>query len=290
MSNWKQWGKATLKITFSLAAVYLVYTRLEGEDLTGKFSGLRWGYLLPALLLFVASQLVSSFRLLYYFRSTGLEMPAVLNHKLYGLGMFYNLFLPGGIGGDGYKVFWINKKFGTKTKSLVTALLLDRFSGLIALIILITALGAGALEPWLGSWWWLAFPATGLGVIVYYFLSGKLFPGYQSVFLPAHGLALGVQLLQLGAASCLLLAVSGESTSLWDYGLLFLLSSIAAVFPLSIGGLGAREMAFVYGAEWLGLEAATGFTISLLFYLLTALVSLSGVWFLFRPDQLDSGS
>jgi len=34
--------------------------------------------------------------------------------------MFYNLFLPGGIGGDGYKIYLLNKLSNKSIKSLTT--------------------------------------------------------------------------------------------------------------------------------------------------------------------------
>ncbi len=39
--------------------------------------------------------------------------------------MFYNLFLPGGIGGDAYKGYVLKKKYEVKTKSVVSILVLD---------------------------------------------------------------------------------------------------------------------------------------------------------------------
>ena len=58
--------------------------------------------------------------------------------------------------------------------------------------------------------------------------------------------------------------------------LLFLASSIAAVIPFTIGGMGARELVFMSGATLLGVSGEQAVAVSLLFFLLTAVSSLCG--------------
>ncbi|MEP0712640.1 MAG: lysylphosphatidylglycerol synthase domain-containing protein, partial [Algoriphagus sp.] len=54
------------------------------------------------------------------------------------------------------------------------------------------------------------------------------------------------------------------------------LSSIVAVLPLTIGGVGARELVFVYAHTYAGIDEATAVAFSLIFFLITAMVSLTG--------------
>jgi uncharacterized membrane protein YbhN (UPF0104 family) len=58
--------------------------------------------------------------------------------------------------------------------------------------------------------------------------------------------------------------------------MVFLLSSIVAVLPLTIGGVGARELVFVYAHEYAGIDEATAVAFSLIFFIITAAVSLVG--------------
>ncbi len=55
------------------------------------------------------------------------------NLRLYYTGMFYNLFLPGGVGGDVYKVM-VLKKRELSILSATKATLLDRVTGLLVLL------------------------------------------------------------------------------------------------------------------------------------------------------------
>ena len=92
--------KAFLKISISLVALYYVYTKIDIQIVFEIFKKLNYPLLFVALLLFVGSKLVSAIRLNYYFNVVNAKLESYSNLRLYLLGMYYNLFLPGGIGGD----------------------------------------------------------------------------------------------------------------------------------------------------------------------------------------------
>ena len=52
----------------------------------------------------------------------------------------------------------------------------------------------------------------------------------------------------------------------WRTNWSFLLSSIVAVLPLTIGGVGARELVFVYAHQYAGIEEAAAVAFSLIFF------------------------
>ena len=72
------------------------------------------------------------------------------------------------------------------------------------------------------------------------------------------------------------------------YLIIFLVSSIVAVVPLTLGGIGSREVTFFYGAQLLGLDQGISVGVSVLFFLITAIVSLAGVWYHFKKITLES--
>lgn len=65
-----------------------------------------------------------------------------------------------------------------------------------------------------------------------------------------------------------------------------MISSIVAVVPLTLGGIGSREVTFFYGAKFLELDQNVSVSVSVLFFLITALVSLIGVWYHFKKIKL----
>jgi glycosyltransferase 2 family protein len=51
---------------------------------------------------------------------------------------------------------------------------------------------------------------------------------------------------------------------------------VVAVFPFTIGGVGARELTFILGYQFLGIDQNVAVAFSLLFFLITAVVSMVG--------------
>ena len=68
------------------------------------------------------------------------------------------------------------------------------------------------------------------------------------------------------------------------YLILFLISSLAAMVPVTIGGAGARELSFLYGAPFLQINPEHAVAIGFLFYLVSTAVSLTGVIWSFKKD------
>ena len=154
MSSLKNQLKTALKILLTGGALYLVFQKIDTAQLLQLSKNLSWPWLLPAIALFVGSKVATAIRLNHYFANIHLLLSAWENWRLYLIGMFYNLFLPGGIGGDGYKVYLLNKDFKTPVKELLKASLLDRLGGLVAIVALLLAL-LGLIElPWQGFATW----------------------------------------------------------------------------------------------------------------------------------------
>ena len=199
----------------------------------------------------------------------------------YLLGMFYNLFLPGGIGGDAYKWYVIKKTFQTPTKKIFGALLVDRLSGLLLLCVFSAFIAAIGIHELLSPFRYLFLLAVPLGVLVYYIGLKKIYPYTLAVFWKTFVYSAGVQLSQLITALCILWALD-QTQDIGLYFLVFLISSIVAIIPLTIGGIGSRELTFLYGAQWLALDYKTAIAMSLLFFFITASVSLTGMVYHFR--------
>ena len=137
MSRLKNQLKTGLKLLLTGLALYLVFRKIDTDQLFQLAKTIHWIWLLPAIILFILSKVATAIRLNRYFENIGIKLSESQNWKLYLIGMFYNLFLPGGIGGDGYKVYLLNKEFKTPVKKLVQAALLDRLGGLVAIVFLL---------------------------------------------------------------------------------------------------------------------------------------------------------
>ncbi|MEJ7693039.1 lysylphosphatidylglycerol synthase transmembrane domain-containing protein [Daejeonella sp.] len=285
MDKTKSWKlfKLLLKLSISGLSLYLVSRKVEVKDLKDAFRESNPLFLFFAFVAFVISQIISASRLNTFFRGIGLNISALYNFKIYLLGMFYNLFLPGGIGGDGYKIFLLRKRFSIKGRRLFQAIFFDRLSGLWALGLIISVLVI--FIPYLGIPNWIPIIAVLTGSIVYYLVMRRYFGDYSHNFLLTHGKGLLVQSMQVVSVIILLYALNYEG-KFAPYLFMFLLSSLVAIFPFTVGGLGARELVFVYGAQYFQMDQHLAVIISLLFYCISAILSFSGVYFIFYPKQL----
>ncbi|WP_057940462.1 lysylphosphatidylglycerol synthase transmembrane domain-containing protein [Algoriphagus resistens] len=268
-----------LKLVLTGLALFLVFQKIDTDQLWQITRTIHWLWLIPAILTFVLSKLFTAFRLNLYFKNINLEISEKLNIKLYLIGMFYNLFLPGGIGGDGYKVYLLNKHYQIPVKSLVQTSLLDRLGGLVAIVslLLVLMLSVDLNLPFapLISWELLVGIAILLVFPAFWFMQKLMFKAFLPSFWKANGWSMVGQVAQLICAWFILKSL-GVTENFLAYQLVFLLSSIVAVLPLTIGGVGARELVFVYAHTYAGIDEASAVAFSLIFFLITAMVSLMG--------------
>lgn len=272
-----------LKLLLKLAVTGVCIWYVSGKiDFTKAGSALRhanWFFLFIALIAFVVSKFLAAIRLNIYFRNIEIHLPEWQNIKLYWLGMFYNLFLPGSIGGDAYKVIMLTKKYAVPYKKTTAAVLLDRFSGLLGLGLILAIYSAIVLHNNL----YIAVVVCGamMAIIILYLVIKLYLKDFIPSFFPTLFWGILVQASQVLCAYLIMLAL-GMSLHQTDYIFIFLVSSVVAVLPLTIGGLGAREVVFLEGAKYFGLLQETSVVISLLFYLITLLTSACGLFYVFH--------
>ncbi|MEM9936751.1 MAG: lysylphosphatidylglycerol synthase transmembrane domain-containing protein, partial [Bacteroidota bacterium] len=202
----KKYLNPAIKILVSGLAIYFVFQKINWLEVWKVIQTAHPAYVLLGLVFFGLSKLIAAFRLYAFLKAHKVPLSHRTNLKLYLLGMFYNLFLPGGIGGDGYKVFWLNKQYGSEVKPTILSLLLDRFNGLSALAFLamLSFLAVPLEFPY-------KLPMVLVGLVlmypIYYLVIRQFFPTYQSVFLYTSFLSLLVQLSQMVCILFLLLAL-----------------------------------------------------------------------------------
>jgi len=281
--SFKSFLKLFLKILVTGGCLWYVSRKIDWGKSFGiiQQSNLLW--LFSAVCLFTASKIVSSVRLNIYFHNIHLKISQSQNLKLYWLGMFYNLFLPGGIGGDAYKVILLNRTYQHSAKSLSAAVLLDRISGVVGLGILAVIYYYFVFSG--DNYSLLLLFLLPVGLVLYYFIVVKVFPSFVKGFWSTLWLGLLVQILQVLCAYAIMNALHIEEHQA-AYILIFLLSSIVAILPFTIGGLGAREVVFLWGSNTLLhiTNDPTPVSISITFYLITLVISFIGVyWVYYSP-------
>jgi hypothetical protein len=79
----------------------------------------------------------------------------------------------------------------------------------------------------------------------------------------------------------------GVSDLFIEYWFVYLISGLVFILPITIGGVGAREIVFIYGADILSIDISIAIALSLVIYSMRILVSLGGLKFMLQPDNIN---
>ncbi len=285
----KKYAKFFLKLAVTAWAISIIIKAADVPKI--------WEYLhtasplniIAAFIVLNTGQIISSLRMRYYFAANGLKLPYKYAVLLYFVGNLFNLVLPGGIGGDGYKAY-IAKKYGKiSVITGVRVMISNRANGLLLLILITSALSLFSSRITSMPYIYLGLAALvfltviSYSFIAYYFLKEpvkiQLGATFYSVFVQLF-VALTVFFLLLGR---------GVAGNMIDYIILFMISSIITIIPISIGGVGLRELTFFKGAPLLGLDPELGIAICIIYFIINSISSLVGLLFLHKLKEISHG-
>lgn len=277
--------KNIFKVIVTFGALYWVTRKIDFLELKNALIDCDWGFLFLAFCSYAISQLIASSRLNSFFKAIKLFLTERYNFRLYQLGLLYNFFLPGGIGGDGYKVYFLKKEHNIKGRKVLSAVFFDRLSGLWALAMIIC--GLVIFMPRLAIPNIITISAAIIGTASYYFILNTFFKNFAKKFISTHIKAIGVQSFQVIAAILILYSLNFED-KFSPYLLIFLASSLVSIIPSIGGGVGLRELVMLYGATYLQINEHTAVLLSLFFYIISLVMATSGIYYIFRPERLGA--
>lgn len=279
----KNTGKLILKITLTLAAVYIVVDNIELGELWQQIKRINIFYFILALIVFIFSKIIEALRVNNFYRLIHIQLSEWQNVRLYFLGLFYNIFLPGGISGDGYKVYWLKKKKNAHLQRTIWATLINRLNGFLGILILLVI--AAALIPKdypYKSYILLLVPIL---YLLFYLGLKIFFRNFVSILPKVTVQSVLIQVLQVICVLVLLIGL-GSNEHFINYIFIFLASSIAFVIPVTLGGFGSREVVFVFAANYLNIDVNVAIAMSLMVYFIRMVASFMGVYFLLYPDRI----
>lgn len=278
-----KWVKLTIKIAVTALAIWIILRKVDLSDIWSTIINSNFSYLFLALLFFILSKIAGAVRLKYFFENAGLKISHASNFRLYLMGMFHNLYLPGGVGGDGYKVYLLHTWYQTSVRKLIGATFFDRLNGLVVLVLLAILLSvASDLHLIIEEYSWILWLLLITGYPIYWLIVKRFFKLFHEHLIKATFYSLASQGLQLVCTLFLLYSLRVQ-TDILEYQALFMWATVLTIVPITFGGIGVREMIFIISHETLGLEQDIGVSFSLLFFVLTALVSIVGAFLPANP-------
>lgn len=297
MRNWK-FPTFILKVLVSAGLIAFFILRVDFSHLFLALTKTRVSFLLIGLVLYPLAQIISAVKWQYLAKALGINKELKPMVGLYFIGMFFNLFLPTSIGGDITRSLYLNPDSGN-TRSSFLSVLLERGSGLLAMVLLASAVMLtpyGAPLPVVLRY---GFPAaTVLAILVLSILPwifGKTRTRIREliwedliVFWKEPRIT-GVAILYSILFHSILVAIHvciAKALSLnipIPYHFITLaLPSLASLLP-SFNGIGVRDGAYIYLLSLIGIDKAYGLLFSLLWFSIMAISGFIGcIVFLIR--------
>ena len=286
----KLWNitKLVLKLAVTTVLLYYVFSKVPLSEVKDRLIHANYWWMFAGVIAYFFSMVASAWRLLSFFKSIDLRLDPRFNFRLYLLGIFYNLLLPGGIGGDGYKIYLLHKRYNLPAKRVFWAIAFDRLSGLWAIGLIVVALTI--FIPQIQEQIHLAIPMIVFvaGTGIYYLVVKIFFKDFTKHFFKGHAKAVIVQSLQVLTILCVLMGQDFHG-KFAPYLLSFLISALAAVVPITFGGAGAREAIFQRLSPIFHMNVGLAVFLSVSFYLTSLIVALSGLYYVLRPSRLEEG-
>jgi uncharacterized membrane protein YbhN (UPF0104 family) len=290
-----------LLVSGGLLAYFL--SRIHIERFVDTFASAKFSYIALALAVYLVTQGISAARWMTLARPIGIKTPFPDMVRYYLIGMFFNLFAPGTVGGDVSRVYYLVKdeEAHAKGRAVTTvhaamSVLMDRGIGMLVMV-------------WLGAAGLLLFPEysiptpvrTAVLLLALAILAGVLLIPLVQRVLPDDGHQLLVKLRlalrsyrthwhAVGVAALFSLVVHliqawmhvamGRALDL-DLPFSFciivypLVGTFAAI-PISVNGLGLREGGYVFLLAVLGIGTEKAVAFGILLFLIVALDSLIG--------------
>jgi glycosyltransferase 2 family protein len=307
---------AKLLVSGGLLAYF--FSRVHPERFLNTFAKANYSWISLALVVYLFTQIISAIRWTALARPLGIETPFNDLLKYYLIGMFFNLFAPGTVGGDVSRIFYLvrDKEAHAEGRAVTTmhatiSVLMDRAIGMIVLV----WLGAAGLllfpqyaVPRSVRWITLLLAAGFLGAILLLPLVRRVLPADSHPLVVKIRLALRsyrTQWRALAIASLLSLVVHliqawmhsimGRALGLdVPYSFCIILYPLVGTFasiPVSLNGLGLREGGYIYLLAVIGIGTEPAIAFGLLLFLIVALDSLiGGVVFLLQKSPTPAST
>ena len=236
-------------------------------------------FILFASIVYFLSQIISSERLWFILKENNLIISSKENIKLYMIGIFYNFFIPGGVGGDAYKGVLMNKKFQWSLKKIYKLLILDRLIGFGVILCLIIVFSGFILDlEFISEFNFVLAPLYALLFFVGRVLVQKIFNN-EIVYTKAFFISHTIQTLQFGSIILILFSL-GVTNNYFTFLYIFLISSVLSIF--SFGGIGIREYVFFTLASNTAVGPDIATSVGLIFTFSALISSVPGLFFLIK--------
>ena len=225
-------------------------------------------------------------------------------HHLTWAGTFFNQLLPSGIGGDAYRIYVLSKHHNVSLSS--SAIIWDRILGLSSMaIVSIPMLFSINMPSTLKTITLIIYAFLILGIVtLILFIKFPILQNYKIIktlwkilvngkillerFYSLAGISICSALINFFSFYLIILALE-LPLNFWEGSVLFTISLLISLIPLSISGWGIRESFLTAYLIELGLPPEKGFTLGILLgILMLGTGAVGAIFYLFTKNLKNS--
>ncbi|WP_417914365.1 lysylphosphatidylglycerol synthase transmembrane domain-containing protein [Candidatus Electronema sp. JM] len=301
----KKWLLLAGKMLFSGTLMFWLYRKIPMQDMRGLLASLDLRFLPLIVVLLLFNTAASALKWRLFLLADGVDIPLRTLTATYLIGSFYNLFLPSNIGGDSYRIYDIAKKSKSGVRS-AASVFADRFSGFIALVtlsllssvlvarqfdnllffliplvillLMLAVLAALAKEKPVRFFLALTrldrFPLL-TGLTEKFFLSFQAYGASRKLLAQVMAISFAFQLSVIVIVWLLALSLHAQVPFFYFSAFVPLITLLEAL-PISIFGLGLRDVGYVFFFGWTGMTELQTRSLALLFFAVAVSYSLIG--------------
>ena len=294
-----------LKLLVSALLLVLLYRNTPLQQIAAVLAQSKFVFLLLVGGIILINIGLSALKWRVLLLSDQIDIPLGKLAVSYMIGGFFNLFLPSNIGGDSYRIYDVMRQSGQGART-AASVFADRFSGFIALTIFSLAASAFVAmrvdQPYLILLPLVVFACLTLALYLLWLKTPVLwllrvtrldrFPrliGFCEKFFSAlghygseTGTLVKVMLLSFAfqfflIVSVYLMALAINATVPFVYFLAFVpLITLMEAIPISIYGIGVRDMGYVFFFQYAGMGEAYTRSLAIVFLAVTICYSMLG--------------
>ncbi|MEW6584787.1 MAG: lysylphosphatidylglycerol synthase transmembrane domain-containing protein [Nitrospirota bacterium] len=279
-----------LKVCVSLGLLYLVLSKTGLDRVVSIVGNISLPAFLAAIALYLFAQFLSTLRWKLFLPG---ELSVGKLFSLYMIGSFFNTLLPGLIGGDAVKGYYLYRTTGEGGRAFASVFM-DRYIGFVVLIAICAAAFPFGYSYFRGSGIVWILPATVLSfvassLLIFGLRLGNRFTMIASFYSYFHSywkqkgimgktMLLSV-IVQLSGFLAVYVIALGIGQHIPFLALLVFLPLIVlfTMLPISISGIGVREGAFVLFFGLIGVKPEVATAISFSWFITISAAGLLGL-------------
>jgi uncharacterized membrane protein YbhN (UPF0104 family) len=285
-------AKSALKYLIAIILLVLIVRHAGTEKILGYLKQISLLNFVLTLAAISLAQIFAARRMQYFFKESGFVLNTRYSIVLYYVGAFYNFLLPGGIGGDAYKVILARRRMDMPAMQGIKLMVADRAAGLCIVMIMMFVMAYFVNLTAVVPYYYLLLAVGLLVTLIGYMVFPKLLLKQKPITM--------IKALPYSFASqaCWIIALMsiwnsiGNGKYLVEYIIFYSAASIVGLLPVSVGGLGLKEMTYYYGAgmmqHFAGIDVNpdVGIAISLCLFAMGFISSLPGLIFLEKVEHI----